>query len=114
MKKSIIEYKYTKSGKRIPYFVFIYDEGKVRVIGDDSRMTSVKARDMRNDFAAMSEKERAEAAKLMFDEFTGSSPTRSYVSDMFDYDNENKKMIDDMFDEIAARNFDLAKEKKDG
>lgn len=114
MKKAIVEYQYLKNKTRVPYFVFIFDDGQVRVVGDESRMTGKKARDMKNDFAAMSVNEKIDQAKLIFDEFTGSSPTFSYVYDMFDYDGENKKMIDDMFDEISARNFDLAKEKKDG
>ena len=115
MKKAILYFTHAKNKAKLPSLVFIYDDGKVKIVGDESTMGgSLMASSMRNRFASMSTAEKEDEVKMMFEDFTPAAPGYSAQYIAVDYSGDDKDMIDKMFEDISARNFDLAKGKKNG
>lgn len=115
MKKALLYFDLVKNGEQIPQTVFIYNDGEVKIVGNELTMGgSMQATSLRNTFAALTAKESEDAARMIFDEYTPAAPGYTAQSFVVDYEGEGKEMADDMFNKLSSRNFDNAKRKKDG
>ena len=115
MKKALLYFTSSKARKMLPSLVFIYDDGNVKIVGNENTIGgSLMASSMRNRFAAMSPSEKEKEAKMMFEEMTPAAPGYAAQYMAVDYTGDDKKMVDEMFDKISSRNFDIAKKKQNG
>lgn len=115
MKKALIYFTQGKQKKTTPHFVFIYDDGEMKIVANDAISGwASKARQMKNSLTAMSPSEREESIRAIFDEYTPATP--GYVDQHIavDYEGEDKEFADKMFDELSARNYDNAKRSNNG
>jgi hypothetical protein len=116
MKKAFIHFSVKKNNSRDPHFIFIYDNGEVKIVGDQSTIGgSIIAASMKNRFASLNGiDEREKEAKLIFDDYTKATPGYAAQYVVVDYSGEDKTMADNFFDALSEKNFDLAKEKQNG
>jgi hypothetical protein len=115
MKKALIYLTLDKGQGRTPYFVFIYNEGEIKIVGNELTMGGqMMVAQMKNLFASLGPSEREKVAAQIFDEFSPATPGYRMQSIIVDYEGADKKMADEMFDKLSSRNFDNAKRKKDG
>lgn len=115
MKKALIYLTMDKGKNRTPYFVFIYNDGEIKIVGNELTMGGkMMSAQMKNQFAALTPSEREKFAEEIFEEFSPAVPGYRMQSVVVDYEGDDKKMADDMYDELSARNYDNAKRSNDG
>ena len=115
MKKALIYFTLGKQNVRTPRFVFIYDDGDIKIAANEMIPGRVaQANQMRNRFAAMSRSEIESEVRMMFEEYTPATPGYRDQHIAVDYEGEDKEFADKMFDELSARNFDNKKRSGNG